>query len=174
MALSLASCHGSAPPEQVAGGPSTGPRPVVTRPAGWAEQKLESGFFMALPAGYAIKVTNGPDFAVYYFAPTDTAAHKEFAGGVYFGNAPQDSQLDTAGGCTVRRQAVWLLRQPATLAVQHCPGGYAVRALVKSPSVVYEGEQLAIFGQAGTAGELGQLQAALATLRYQAPPNGTN
>ena len=182
--LSLHGCHGSAQPEQSAPTATSPaqphPRPEANGPArlpppaSWTEQKLESGFYLSLPPGYTLKLTNGPDFGVYYFAPADTAAHQKFWGGIYFGNAPQNSQLTKAGGCQVSRQDMQLLNRPATLTVQHCPDGYALHTLVRSPSIKYEGEQLDIFGRAGTADELRKLRTVLATLRYQAPFAGAD
>src|SRR5690348_14914382 len=54
----------------------------------------ESGFVISIPFDYSITTSNGPDFSVYYFSPTDTTVKDKLSGGLYFGNFPHEFEPD--------------------------------------------------------------------------------
>jgi|GEM_PF-2072476 len=165
-ASGLAACQGH---EQVptATAPAAGSPPVVaaapTPPL--VAQRLggQGGLWISLPATYALKTTDGPDFSVHYFAPADTTVRSRYTGGLYFGYNPQGS--DSTAGCQRRRVTVAVLGRPVRFAVQRCATGYVVDAVFNGPS----GPPLVInaFGEAKSADELRQLLAIFATLRLQ-------
>lgn len=53
------------------------------------ETRINNGnYFISLPPDYSIKTTEGPDFMVYYFSPSDTSVKANYTGGMYFGGYP--------------------------------------------------------------------------------------
>jgi hypothetical protein len=124
---------------------------------------------LAIPPGFALKATNGADFLVYYFAPTDTTVQADFSGGLYLGNypQPQDAPADTLAGCRVRQAAVTLLDRPATFSIRRCATGYAINSVFDSHSNLSWDAQVNAFGEAKSAAGLRQLLAIFATLHRQ-------
>lgn len=164
--LGLAACQGHSDPPPAAAPPNS-QRPARPEPPPLAPQPLgRSGYTVALPADYALKPTDGPDFQVYYFAPADTLAAHHFTGGLYFGSQPQGP--DSTAGCQVRQQPATLLGRPATWHITRCASGYAVYAVFDSRSGRGWDAQINAFGEARSAAELRQLLAVFATLRREA------
>lgn len=170
-ALGLASCPAPNQPAATATRPRRAPAArAPTRPSLTAPQQLgNTDFYLALPSGFALKATDGPDFLVYYFAPADTTVRADFSGGLYLGSQPQpqDSPADTLAGCRVRRAAVTLLGHPATFSIRRCATGYVLNSVFDSHSGRGWDAQVNAFGEAKSAAGLRQLLAIFATLRRQ-------
>ncbi|GAB3637376.1 hypothetical protein GCM10027422_29660 [Hymenobacter arcticus] len=168
-ALGLTACPAPDQPAATAAKPHPVPAARVPAPAPLtAPQQLgKTGFYLALPPGFALKATNGPDFLVYYFAPADTTVQADFSGGLYLGGHPQGDEGDTTGGCRVRRVAVTLLGHPATFTIHRCATGYTVNSVFASHSGRGWDAQVNAFGEAKSAAGLRQLLAIFATLRRQ-------
>lgn len=139
-------------------------RPAVAHRLG------DTGLFLTLPSGFALKTTNAADFLVYYFAPADTTVQADFSGGLYLGSQPQGDVTDTTGGCRTRRATAVLLGRPATFVIHRCATGYTVSSVFASRSGRGWDAQVDAFGEAKSAAGLRQLLAVFATLRRQADP----
>jgi len=126
-----------------------------------------TGFALALPATYALKAVDGPDFLVYYFAPVDTTVRTTFTGGLYFGNHPQGGS-DTTAGCQVRQLPATLLRQPVVWTVRRCATGYSLDGVFDNPRGQPGQDKINAFGEARSAAELRQLQTIIASLQASA------
>lgn len=122
-ALSLSACQPNQPPV-ASQAPAAAPAvPAETSPP-LAEQPLDkTEFYLSIPARFALKATNGPDFLVYYFAPADTTVQADFSGGLYFGGYPQADQADSSAGCQTRRVAFPMLGHPASFTIHRCATG---------------------------------------------------
>jgi hypothetical protein len=137
------------------------------------EQQLgETGFYLSLPSGFAVKSTNAADFLVYYFAPADTTVQADYSGGLYLGSQPQGEEADTLAGCRIRRADVVLLGHPATFSIRHCATGYTINSVFDTHSGRTWDGQANAFGEAKSAAGLRQLLAIFATLRHQPQPAG--
>ena len=169
--LSLSACQPDKPPvaSQV---PAARPAaPVVASPPPLVEQPLDkTDFYLSIPARFALKATNGPDFLVYYFAPADTTVQADFSGGLYFGGHPQADQADSTAGCQTRRVAFPMLGHPATFTIHRCATGYTVNSVFDSYSGRGWDAQVNAFGEAKSAAGLRRLLAIFATLRRQPAP----
>lgn len=167
VALGLSACQPDQSPV-VSKVPAAGPvAPVVASPL-LVEQPLgKTDFRISIPARFALKATDGPDFLVYYFAPADTTVQADYSGGLYLGNFPQEDQADSAAGCQTRRAAVSMLGYPATFTLHHCATGYTINSVFDSHSGRGWDAQVNAFGEAKSAAGLRQLLAIFATLRRQ-------
>lgn len=171
-ALSLSACQPDQPPK-ASQAPVVGPAaPVVASPPPLVEQPLgKTDFYLSIPARFALKTTDGPDFLVYYFAPADTTVRADFSGGLYLGGHPQEDETDTIAGCQTRRVAVPMLGHPATFTIHRCATGYTVNSVFDSHSGRGWDAQVNAFGEAKSAAGLRQLLAVFATLRRR-PASG--
>ena len=135
--------------------------PLVEQPLG------KTDFHLSIPAGFALKATDGPDFLVYYFAPADTTVQADFSGGLYLGNFPQEDQANSTAGCQTRRATIAVLGHPAAFTIHRCATGYTINSVFDSHSGRGWDAQVHAFGEAKSAAGLRQLRAIFATLRRQ-------
>lgn len=158
----LAACE-QAPP---AAGHSAAPTRL--RP----EQQLgESGFYVTLPATYALTPVSAPTFVTYNFAPADTLAEAAFTGGICFNCYPLPGRdAGPNADWPSRRWPATVLGQPVAFLVRHGNGRYVLTGRVDSPaSGRGPHEQLYVFGEAKSLAGLRQLVTVFASLRRRGP-----
>ena len=168
--LGLVACQQNKPPAAVTATPTQGPGALPGAARGQppvAHRLGKTNFYLALPPGFALKTTEGPDFLVHYFAPADTTVRADFTGGLYLGGYPQGDATDTTGGCRTRRVVVTWQGHPATFTVHRCATGYTVNSVFDSHSGRGWDARANAFGEAKSAAGLRQLLAVFATLRRQ-------
>lgn len=170
--LILAGCQGNDQPQAGTASASQAPADTVaTRALPLVEQSLgDTGFYLSLPPGFALKTTDAADFLVYYFAPADTTVRADFTGGLYLGLHPQGDAADTTAGCQTRRATTTLLGHPATFTIRRCATGYTISSVFDSHSGRGWDAQANAFGEAKSAAGLRQLLAIFATLRRKPAP----
>lgn len=115
------------------------------------EQQIDStGYYISLPPGYSLTSKIGPDFSVYYFAPTDTTDKKSFHGGIYIGGYP--NRFSPPGiSCTTSTVTSSILNTDAQWTVYKCDSNYSVQTLVEGIGVGGN-DKLHAFGDA-TSGD---------------------
>jgi hypothetical protein len=125
-----------------------------------------SNFYISLPHDYSIKIKDGPDFSVYYFAPTDTTVDAKFSGGLYFGSFPSefDAQNDSCKTATIKGK---ILDNIADWTVYNCTGDYALQTIIDSKSGEEWNERIHAFGHAKSEAELNKILDIYSTLRQK-------
>lgn len=125
-----------------------------------------TGFSISLPPGYEITSTQGPDFEVYYFAPTDTTKPAEFTGGMYMGNAP--STFDPSNdSCQIQARTSLILDKQHSWIVFNCNEVYSIQVIAESGSGKSWNDYIHAFGGGTSFAEINKVFAIYATLRPQ-------
>jgi hypothetical protein len=92
-----------------------------------------TNFYISLPANYIVKGSQGVDFDVYYFYPSDSTDKAHFSGGMYFGNSPHFFDPQNSK-CHVWKVKSNILKSNAQWVIYNCAGEYTVRTTVESGS----------------------------------------
>jgi hypothetical protein len=121
-------------------------------------------FTISLPAGYSLNSQKGPDFVVYFFAPSDTTNTKAYSGGMYFGNFPQlfgppHPMCETA----VKKNQI--LGNTSDWTVFSCDSIYSAQTIIMSNSKEDWNKQIHAFGKAPNEEDLGKLISVFSTLK---------
>jgi len=107
--------------------------------------------YISIPANYSVKVNAGPDFAVFYFNPIDTANKTDFAGGIYFGRFPKLFPPDN-DSCTIYYLKSRFLAKDTDWTVQNCNGKFFVQIIHDD-----HGDKIHAFGDAKNETDLKHL-----------------
>ena len=92
-----------------------------------------TSFYISLPANYIIEGTQGEDFDVYYFYPSDSTVKVHFSGGMYFGNFPHAFDPQNKK-CQIGQSKSTVLQSNAQWLIYSCAGEYTIQTTVKSGS----------------------------------------
>jgi len=129
-------------------------------------QVAKSDFYISIPADYSIKETNGPDFSVYYFSPTDTTIKGNFAGGLYFGNFPSEFEKDN-DSCKTTTLKSTILNTNADWTVYNCSNNYTLQTIIDSKSGEDWNEKIHAFGHAKSEDNLHKVLDIYSTLKQK-------
>lgn len=124
----------------------------------------ESKYCISIPPNYSIKESEGPDFIVHYFSPSDTSMVAAFRGGFYMGDHPHEFDPDN-DSCKTEKIKSKLLGHNADWKVYICNGEYEIQAITKSKSSEGWNSVIHAFGAAKSKVELNKLLQVFSTLR---------
>jgi hypothetical protein len=119
---------------------------------------------ISIPRDYSIKEKEGPDFTVFYFAPTDTTIKHKFSGGIYFGNYPNKFS-SSSGGCKNEIIKGDILDGYAYWTVFDCNGDFSIQTITASKSREGWNNQIHAFGHGKSKNEIYKLLGIYSTLR---------
>ena len=95
------------------------------------DQKLgDSKLIMSIPADYKFKLTQGPDFGVYYLSSVDTTRKGIAAAGIYFGGFPRLFGPDSTN-CKTDSLHSKLLKVTATWLVYECDTTFFAETIIQ-------------------------------------------
>ncbi|QRY60430.1 hypothetical protein [Sphingobacterium siyangense] len=123
-----------------------------------------SKYSVFLPTDYAIKETNGGDFSIYSFYPTDTTNHTGFSGGFYFGNHPSQFPAKSKS-CKTAYLKSEILDQNVKWTIYNCNGNYLIQTITNSKSGEGWNELIHIFGNAKSTKDLDKLLFIFTTIK---------
>lgn len=120
-------------------------------------------YYLCLPVNYVIKKTDGPDFSIYYFYPSDINDKKSFRGGFYLGNAPGefDRSYDS---CKVENLHSPILGVDKIWTLYNCEGQFSTQIITNSESGMAWAQYIHAFGKAGSENEINKLLVVYSTL----------
>lgn len=124
----------------------------------------ESKFYLSIPTDYKIKVTNGPDFSVYYFHPKDSTVAANFYGGFYIGNHPSQFPPDS-DSCKASNLKSRILDDYADWTIYECNEKYAIQTIIDNKSNEGWNQRIHAFGRADSTTNLNKLLAIFKTLK---------
>ena len=124
----------------------------------------ESGFVISIPVDYSITTSNGPDFSVYYFSPTDTTVKDKLSVGLYFGNFPHEFEPDN-DSCKTETLKGKILDAMQEWAVYNCKGNFSIQTIVENKKGEGWDQRVHAFGHAKNRGELQTILDIYTTLR---------
>lgn len=124
----------------------------------------ESGFYISIPADYSITTSNGPDFSVYYFSPTDTTVKNKLSGGLYFGNFPHEFEADNVS-CKIETLKGNILDRLQDWTVYNCQGDYSIQTIADNKKSEGWNQRIHAFGQAYNKDDLHTILGIYSTLR---------
>lgn len=113
----------------------------------------ESGYVLSIPNDYSITTSNGPDFSVYYFSPTDTTAINKLSGGLYFGNYPSKFEADN-DSCKTETLEGKILDNSQNWTVYNCQEDYSIQTIVENKKGEGWNQKVHAFGHAKNKDEL--------------------
>ena len=125
-----------------------------------------SNYYISLPPAYSLKMTRGPDFDVYYFAPADTTAISNFSGGIYFGNFPNAFPPDN-DSCRTETIRGKILGDIKGWTLYSCKGILSVQVIIDSKSNEGWNQRIHAFGQANSRNDLDNLMIIFSTLKHK-------
>jgi hypothetical protein len=126
----------------------------------------KTGFSIALPPGYEITSSQGPDYEVYYFSPIDTATPPSFSGGMYLGNAP--STFEPANdSCKIEPRTGKILDRKESWMVYNCNNVYSIQVIVECKGEKDWNDYIHAFGGGISLTEINKVFAIYATLGRQ-------
>jgi hypothetical protein len=129
------------------------------------EKQIGTGnYYIAIPTDYVIRETEGPDFFVYYIAPADTNAKRNFYGGIYFGNHPNNFEADN-DSCKNESLTGQLLGDKVEWTTYNCQGDYTIQTIIDNKSGEEWNGKIHAFGGAVSKNELSKVLAIFATLK---------
>lgn len=121
-------------------------------------------YYISLPKDYKLEESQGTDFTVYYFQPSDTTVKKFFAGGIYFGAYPSEFKpVDNT--CTTEKLSGKLLDIETEWTLHSCNDSYQIQSVVeKAPDLGYI-EKVHAFGHGYSRKEINKLLSVFSTLK---------
>jgi hypothetical protein len=129
------------------------------------EQELgKSGYYISLPNDYSIKVTDGPDFSVYYFSPSDTTLKGKLTGGLYFGNNPGDFEA-VSDSCKTEILKGKILDNIKEWTVYNCLEDYIIQTIADNKNGEEWNQKVHAFGHTKSKNELKIILDIYSTLR---------
>jgi len=124
----------------------------------------ESGYVISVPADYSITTSNGPDFSVYYFSPTETTVKDKLSGGLYFGNFPHEFEADN-NSCKSETLKGKILDNMQKWTVYNCEGNFSIQAIADNKKGEGWNQRIHAFGHAKSSDDLQTILDIYATLR---------
>lgn len=124
----------------------------------------ESGYVLSIPAEYTISTTNGADFSVYYFSPTDTTVINKLSGGIYFGNFPNEFERDN-DSCKTEILKGKILDIMQDWTVYNCQEDYSIQTIVENNKREEWNQRVHAFGHAKSKEELQTILEIYSTLK---------
>lgn len=124
----------------------------------------ESGYFISVPSDYSISTSNGPDFSVYYFSPTDTTVKDKLSGGLYFGNFPHEFEADN-DSCKTETLKGKILDNIQEWTVYNCQGDFSIQTIADNKKGEGWNQRIHAFGHAKSNDELQTIVDIYSTLR---------
>lgn len=112
-----------------------------------------SGYVISIPADYSITTSNGADFSVYYFSPTDTTVKNKLSGGLYFGNYPHELEPDN-DSCKTETLKGKFLDTTQEWTVYNCQGDFSIQTIADNKKGEGWNQQIHAFGYAKHSNEL--------------------
>lgn len=117
------------------------------------KQIEESGYVISIPADYSIVGSDGPDFSVYYFSPTDTTLSDKLSAGLYFGNFPNAFEADS-DNCKMEKLKGEILDTLSDWTVYNCQGNYSIQTIIDNKKNEGWNQKIHAFGYARSRDEL--------------------
>jgi len=119
---------------------------------------------ISIPRDYSIKEKEGPDFTVFYFAPTDTTVKDKFSGGIYFGNYPSKfgSPNDTCKSEIITGD---ILDGHTDWTVYTCGKDFSIQTITASKSGQGWNNRIHAFGHGKSKSELFKMLKIYSTLK---------
>jgi len=128
------------------------------------KQLGNTGYSISIPPNYSIKVTDGPDFSVYYFSPTDTTLTNKFNGGIYVGNYP--TKLDAENdSCKTEILKSIFLNKVQEWEVYNCQNKYAIQTIIENENGDMWVQRLHAFGRTKNRADLQLILKIYSTLK---------
>jgi len=124
----------------------------------------ESNYYISIPKDYTIKATDGPDFSVYYFYPTDTTIVANYSGGFYFGNHPSQFPLDSVS-CKTDNSKSKILGENTDWTIYNCNNKYSIQTIIDSKSGEGWNEFIHAFGSSNSKTDLNKLLNIFTTMK---------
>lgn len=124
----------------------------------------ESGYVISVPADYSITTSNGPDFSVYYFSPTDTTVKDKLSGGLYFGNFPHEFEADN-DSCRTETLKGKILDTTQEWTVYNCQGDFSIQTIAENKKGEGWNQRIHAFGHARSNDELQTILDIYSTLK---------
>lgn len=124
----------------------------------------ESGYSISIPTDYSIKTTDGPDFIVYYFTPSDSTINGEFSGGIYLGNFPTPFEAAN-DSCKTEILKGEILDSLQEWTVYNCQGDYSIQTIVENKKNEDWNQNIHAFGSTKNKAGLQTILAIYSTLR---------
>jgi len=124
----------------------------------------ESGYFISVPSDYSITTSNGPDFSVYYFSPTDTTVTDKLSGGLYFGNFPHEFEADN-DSCKTEVLKGKIFDNMQEWTVYNCEGDFSIQTIAENKKGEGWNQRIHAFGHAKSNDELLTILDIYSTLR---------
>jgi len=124
----------------------------------------ESNYYISIPTDYTIKATDGPDFSVYYFYPTDSTMIANFSGGFYFGNHPSQFPSDNDSCKTDNLKSI-ILDENADWTIYNCNDNYSIQTIIDSKSGEGWNELIHAFGSANSTTDRNKLLSIFTTMK---------
>jgi len=124
----------------------------------------KSAYYISIPENYSIKETEGPDFSVFYFSPTDTTIKTAFSGGLYFGNFPQEFKPENKD-CTTESIKGTILNNNKDWTVYNCKEKYFIQTIVDSKSGESWNEKIHAFGHGNSKSDINKILEIYSTLK---------
>jgi hypothetical protein len=124
----------------------------------------ESGYVISIPADYSITTSNGPDFSVYYFSPTDSTVKDKLSGGLYFGNFPHEFEANN-DSCKTETLKGKILDNMQEWTVYNCQGDFSVQTIVDNKNGEGWNQRVHTFGHAKSKDELQTILDIYSTLK---------
>ncbi|MNK85034.1 hypothetical protein D3C87_1049020 [compost metagenome] len=123
-----------------------------------------SKYFISLPTDFAMYETNGEDFSVYSFYPTDTTHHTGFSGGLYFGNHPSQFPAKSKS-CKIEKLKSEIFDQNVNWTIYSCDESYSIQSIMDSKSGEGWNELIHMFGNAKSTKQLDKLLFIFTTIK---------
>ncbi|MBC6490712.1 hypothetical protein ACFSQD_16885 [Flavihumibacter stibioxidans] len=124
----------------------------------------ESGYVISVPIDYSITTSNGPDFSVYYFSPTDTTVKGKLSGGLYFGNFPHEFDADN-DSCKTETLMGKILNTLQEWMVFNCQEEYSIQTIADNKKGEGWNQRIHAFGHSKSRDELQTILDIYSTLR---------
>jgi len=124
----------------------------------------ESGYVLSIPADYSITTSNGLDFSVYYFSPTDTTVINKLSGGLYFGNFPHEFEADN-DSCKTETLKGKILDNTQNWTVYNCQEDYSIQTIAENKKGEGWNQQVHASGHAKNKDELQTILEIYSTLK---------
>lgn len=125
-----------------------------------------SKFYISIPTDYSIKENRGPDFSVFYIAPTDTTIKDDFNCGLYFGNNPSLFPPDN-NKCKEETVKSEILNQYIEWTVYVCGQNYSIQTIVENKKNEGWNEQIHAFGHGKSVTDIDKVLKIYSTLKMK-------
>jgi hypothetical protein len=124
----------------------------------------QSNYYISIPKDYTLEASDGPDFSVYYFYPTDTAIVANYSGGFYFGNHPSQFPPENVS-CKTDNSKSKILEKNTDWTIYNCKNKYSIQTIIDSKSAEGWNKFIHAYGSSNSKTDLNKLLNIFSTMK---------